>query len=479
MTLHWYFLFLVFLTSCYNTEAGTFSVDYTNHQFLKDGKPFRYISGSIHYMRVHPDQWNDRLQRIRALGLNAVQVYVPWNMQETFQGNYINAVQNYYNVLLDVVKPLLYKNGGPILMVQVENEYGYGPCDHKYTAFLRDLIWSKLGNDTVLYTSPNVCSEYWVDWYTQWGVKAPGAANPSQVIDNINHMFIHWNASFNIYMIHGGTNFGFMAGADGNGGAPSTTSYDYGAAIAENGDITPVYLAIRSYIQNISGWEQPPLAIPSNNPASNYGQVPLKRVGTSLVSTLIQIQEACSQSTDPLTFESIDHPYGFVLYTATLSAGGKTLVTPNIKDYGYVFVNNNYQGLHNNVTLDNTLLQNWFQCGINLTKPSVDSLISGSFNEDIEDVLPEKATTAPGVYVGQFTASVLQDTFFDSTGWGKGVLFINGYNLGRYWPTVGPQIALYIPKPYIQQTNTVLLIELVGAQQNYANFVDHAMFKNI
>lgn len=77
--------------------------------------------------------------------------------------------------------------------------------------------------------------------------------------------------------------------------------------------------------------------------ASNYGQVPLKRIGTSLVSTLIQIQEACSQSTDPLTFESIDHPYGFVLYTATLSAGGKTLVTPNIKDYGYVFVNNNYQ----------------------------------------------------------------------------------------------------------------------------------------
>jgi beta-galactosidase len=126
--------------------------------------------------------------------------------------------------------------------------------------------FKKVFSLTINFLGPNVCSEYWVDWYTQWGVNAPGAANPNQVIDNINHMFTHWNASFNIYMIYGGTNFGFMAGADGGGGAPSTTSYDYGAAIAENGDITPVYLAIRSYIQNISGWEQPPLAIPSNNP---------------------------------------------------------------------------------------------------------------------------------------------------------------------------------------------------------------------
>ena len=67
-------------------NGGTFSVDYTNHQFLKDGQPFRYLSGSIHYMRVHPDLWNDRLQRIRALGFNAIQVYVPWNLHEATQG---------------------------------------------------------------------------------------------------------------------------------------------------------------------------------------------------------------------------------------------------------------------------------------------------------------------------------------------------------------------------------------------------------
>uniref|UniRef100_A0A914E944 Beta-galactosidase n=1 Tax=Acrobeloides nanus TaxID=290746 RepID=A0A914E944_9BILA len=90
--------------------------------------------------------------------------------------------------------------------------------------------------------------------------------------------------------------------------------------------------------------------------------------------------------------------------------------------------------------------------------------------------MPEKAQLQPGVYVGQFTASQLEDTFFDSTGWSKGQLFINGYNLGRYWPTAGPQISLYVPKPYIQQTNIVLLIELEGAQQNYVNFVNHAIY---
>ena len=68
------------------SEAGTFSVDYANHQFLKDGKPFRYISGSIHYFRIHPDLWNDRLQRVRALGFNAVQVYVAWNLHEPIEG---------------------------------------------------------------------------------------------------------------------------------------------------------------------------------------------------------------------------------------------------------------------------------------------------------------------------------------------------------------------------------------------------------
>uniref|UniRef100_A0A914E9K0 Glycoside hydrolase 35 catalytic domain-containing protein n=1 Tax=Acrobeloides nanus TaxID=290746 RepID=A0A914E9K0_9BILA len=105
---------------------------------------------------------------------------------------------------------------------------------------------------------PAVCTEYWVTWFTDWWVKKP-VQNVPGVIDNIAHMY-SLNASFNIYMTHGGTNFDFMNGPD------VTTSYDYGAAIAENGDITPMYTAIRSFIQNLTDWENPPLDVPANNP---------------------------------------------------------------------------------------------------------------------------------------------------------------------------------------------------------------------
>ena len=101
-----------------------------------------------------------------------------------------------------------------------------------------------------------------------------------------------------------------------------------------------------------------------------------------------------------------------------------------------------FQGLHTNVTLDGVVLQNWYACGINLTKAAIDQLASSIINDNKGAILPEKAASTPGVFVGQFVASTLQDTFFDSTGWGKGQLFVNGYNLGRYWPTFGPQVTI-------------------------------------
>lgn len=85
MNFSWYFL-AILLLYLVESDAGTFSVDYQNQQFLKGGKPFRYISGSIHYFRVHPGLWNDRLKRVRAAGLNAIQTYIPWNLHEPFEG---------------------------------------------------------------------------------------------------------------------------------------------------------------------------------------------------------------------------------------------------------------------------------------------------------------------------------------------------------------------------------------------------------
>uniref|UniRef100_A0A914DAJ3 Beta-galactosidase n=1 Tax=Acrobeloides nanus TaxID=290746 RepID=A0A914DAJ3_9BILA len=136
-------------------------------------------------------------------------------------------------------------------------------------------------------------------------------------------------------------------------------------------------------------------------------------------------------------------------------------------------------GLHNETIVDGVdiTLNNWFACGINLTKASIDQLAQRAIKENQQERnFPEKAVGLPGVFVGQFAANTLTDTFFDSRGWGKGQLFVNGYNIGRYWPTAGPQMTLYVPKPFLQQMNTVLLIELTGAQQNFITFIDHAVW---
>ncbi|KAL6743351.1 hypothetical protein Aduo_016397 [Ancylostoma duodenale] len=195
----------------FGTESS-FAVDYPNDQFLLDGQPFRYISGSIHYFRIHPSQWKDRLERVRALGFNAIQYYIPWNFHEVYEGEYDfsdwrnftefsriaydlgmytlirvgpficgewengglpwwllkkniskmrtserrfkEEVAKWYSVLLPIVKPMLRQKNGPVLMVQFENEYGsYHACDRGYTTWLRDLFKSYLGDNAVLYTT--------------------------------------------------------------------------------------------------------------------------------------------------------------------------------------------------------------------------------------------------------------------------------------------------------------------------------------
>lgn len=108
------------------------------------------------------------------------------------------------------------------------------------------------------------------------------------------------------------------------------------------------------------------------------------------------------------------------------------------------------QGLHENTTLNGNPLKNWHQCGINLTPESIDSLTPRFSLEKIPDNLESKAVSQPGVYVGYFDAVALQDTYLDTTEWGKGQLFVNGFNLGRYWPKAGPQVKKQVTNQGIQ-----------------------------
>ncbi|VDL83671.1 unnamed protein product [Nippostrongylus brasiliensis] len=575
-------------------DSPSFSIDFDNDRFLLDGKPFRYIAGSIHYFRIHPTQWRDRLQRVRALGFNAIQYYIPWNFHEIYEGQYdfsggrnftefsriaselgmyslvrlgpyvcgewengglpwwlLNkditmmrtseknfkaVVQKWFSVLLPIIKPLLRQNGGPVLMVQIENEYGsYMACDRMYTAWLRDVVRNALGNDTVLYTTdgnsasyvkcgsvpdtlptvdfgptsekninisfavqrkffpngrgPLVNSEFYPGWLVLWGQTTASIPSTENIVKSAQYMY-SLGANINFYMIHGGTNFGFWNGAEIT--APCITSYDYFAPISEAGDVTPKYLAIRSWVKSIPDWSTPPLDVPKNNPKTAYGEVRLVPTGDF---SDVPHNSDCIVSKTPKTFEKLGQPFGFVLYARNLETCGKSLEVKELKDFGYVYMNgkhlgtfehlfngksvktveldgctpgdvlyilvenqgrqtyetiNDYKGILSDVKLDGKVLNNWVQCKVEIADDYVDVSTA-----DMQE--PGKF----GSYHGVFHVDVPTDTFLNTTGWGKGVALVNGHNLGRYWARVGPQYTLYVPAPFLKAgENSLVILEL-------------------
>ncbi|KAH7719945.1 Protein T19B10.3 [Aphelenchoides avenae] len=637
--MHWLLVFSTTLLAylCLSDAKRTFEIDYDNDQFLKDGKPYRYISGEIHYFRIHPSLWNDRLKRYRAAGLNAVQVYVPWNFHEptpgmynfanernltefvllaqkneldvllrigpyicaewenggfpwwlnhlpqvklrTSDNAYISAVRRYLNTLLQVIDPLTYKNGGPVIMLQIENEYGsVGICDKPYLRFLRDEVRAKLGNDTVLYTTdgiddgmvecgsvegvyptidfgthinvtnafaaqrkiapkgPLVNSEFYPGWFMQWGGSVP-YKSPDAMMDSIREMYAH-NASFSIYMFHGGTNFGFWNGAQqwGNHGAwggtkaTMTTNYDYSAPITEAGQIREHFLEVRKFIKSIPNWVNPPLSVPKN-----HSSFSVTGLGTTLVGDLLEVFNGtispygCRSSEFPLRFEDILQAYGYAIYWTYLPSSGRNvnLSIPEIHDAAFIYVDGQYEGylqrlfntsltltnvakgqklslivenqgrvnypiypatkdykgILSNVTVDGQQLTEWTQCGVNLDvfEDVVEQRLRKLSKRKKDKSTPRHdRRNSPGVWVAKFefdAPDTFNHSFWDSTGWGKGQFILNGFNLGRYWPSRGPQATLYAPGATFQKENTAIAIELLGCERCDAlNFVKEPIY---
>uniref|UniRef100_A0A183FJL0 Beta-galactosidase n=1 Tax=Heligmosomoides polygyrus TaxID=6339 RepID=A0A183FJL0_HELPZ len=537
---------------CACSGSPSFSVDYEHDQFLLDGKPFRYISGSIHYFRIHPSQWKDRLQRVRALGFNAIQYYIPWNFHEIYEGQYdfsggrnftefsriaselgmysllrlgpyvcgewengglpwwlLNknismmrtseqgfktAVKKWFSVLLPLVQPLLRKNGGPVLMVQVENEYGsYKACDRNYTTWLRDEAKTYFGDDTVIYTTdgnamsllkcgsipdtlttvdfgpttdqkvnasfelqrkffpnghgPLVNSEFYPGWLVLWGEKTASVPSPDDIVRSAKHMY-SLGANINFYMIHGGTNFGFWNGAETN--APVITSYDYFAPISEAGDVTPKYLAIRAWIKSLLDWKTPPLDIRiTTEDLGRRPSVPFRCFRWTIFPyLLIGGPGTFVHSYNGKSKKSVDlsgcSP-GNILTILVENQGRQTFETIN-----------DYKGILSEVEMDKSELINWMQC--------------------IEDLIYVKLLWADariqwtssgkyGVYRGVFHVDVPTDTFLNTSAWGKGVAIVNGNNLGRYWASEGPQYTLYVPAAFLRSgDNELVVLELEGTK---------------
>ncbi|KAL9890166.1 ectoderm-expressed 3 isoform 1-T2 [Glossina fuscipes fuscipes] len=602
----------------------TFAVDWENDCFLKDGKPFRFIAGSFHYFRAHPDTWQRKLRTIRAAGLNAVTTYVEWSLHNPKDGvyiwqgianlerfielakeedllvilrpgpyicaerdfggfpywlltkypniqlrvanvDYMSEIRTWYRRLMPKVSPYLYANGGPIIMVQVENEYGSYACDKNYRLWLHEETLTYVEDKAVLFTNdgvnglscghidgvlstldfgatrnikelwkelrriqpkgPLVNAEFYPGWLTHWGEDM--ARTPISPIKDTFEAMLSSNASVNFYMFYGGTNFGFTAGA--NNGGPGRyqadiTSYDYDAPMTEAGDPTSKYFALRDIIARYLPLPDIPVPVPL--PKKHYGTVQLLRC-CSLFSKAGRhhLSKGVVMADKPLTFEALNQYSGLVLYETflpLLKRDPSVLHVPGLRDRAYIYVDDNFigilaretpiydlpitksagrklqilvenqgrinygymmdfKGLTNNVTLDKKVLRNW-----NMTKFPLESYddianlikIDGpKWNDISESNNNGMLNKGPALYYGNLNINGEigpEDTYLDVSGWSKGLAFINGENIGRYWPLVGPQITLYIPKEVLRiGTNKIVLIEYQRASQtNEVTFTD-------
>ncbi|XP_014662110.1 PREDICTED: beta-galactosidase-like isoform X2 [Priapulus caudatus] len=427
----------------------SFTIDYDNDTFLKDRKPFHYMAGALHYYRVPRIYWKDRMERMQAMGLNALQTYISWNMHEPqteqyrFEGEndfesflwlahehgfvvilrpgpYIDAerdmgglpywllsvnasmalrtsdpqylyyVDRWFDVLMPKIKPLLYSNGGPVVMVQVENEYGsYYACDDSYMNHLHVKLKTHLGNDVVYFTTdgaspyylkcgkqpgiyatvdfgalpmndtmerleevfsskikyeprgPLVNSEFYPGWIDHWG--EPHATVPAQLVARTMYEMLAIRACFTVYVICGGTSFGFYNGAnydeEKKAFEPSPTSYDFDAPITEGGDFTMKYFLLRSVIQQYIDFNLP--AVPPPMPKFPYGAVSMKLIG-SIYDVLDDLcKDGSNKSLYPQSFEQLGQDYGFVLYRTKVPAFDSfpiLLDLTHVRDRAYILV---------------------------------------------------------------------------------------------------------------------------------------------
>lgn len=442
---------------------------------------------------------------------------------------YVAAADRYIARLAEVVRPLLVTRGGPVLMVQIENEYGSYGNDRRYLAHLKD-VWLKQGIDVPFYSAdgptaymleaghvdggaigldsgsdekhwdlarsmfpglPIFSSETYPGWLTHWGEKwaTPSVEELRKEVD----FLLGAKKSFNFYVVHGGTNFGFTAGANsgGKGYEPDVTSYDYDAPIDEQGRATPKYTMLRAQIGAAlpagESLAPVPAAVQSADVPS-FAMTPFASLWNHLPAPIAAVH--------PRPFEFYGQNQGLMLYRTTLVGrkSGKLVVT-DLHDYATVFVDGEFVG-----TIDRRLGEK----SLDLPKPKsatpvLDILVEGAghinFAQEMIDrkgvtdrvtlsgmtlmnwqVFPLPlddrwvgaltADTAPGTraglfYRGAFSLDKPVDTFIDMTGYRKGVVWVNGHNLGRYWD-IGPQTRLYAPAPFLKAgRNEVLVLDLL------------------
>ena len=577
----------------------------SGNQFLLDGKPFRILSGAMHYFRVVPEYWRDRLGKMKAFGLNTVETYCAWNLHEPRRGEFrfegmldvvkftqiaaevglkvivrpgpyicsewdfgglpswllkdpamqvrcayppfLEAVDGYFEALLPRLAPLQSTHGGPIIAMQVENEYGSYGNDQNYLRYLVDGMRCR-GIDSFLFTSdgprdgclqggtlpdifktvnfafnagtalaklreyqpegPLMVMEFWSGWFDHWGeqhhISADSSDSIQRSVDTLDEL-LSLGASVNFYMFHGGTNFGFMNGAnlETTGYQADVTSYDYACVLDEAGDPAPRYTAYREILRKYV--ELPTGSNPEPSVKAAYGWVEMTE-SCGLWEALEAISRA-QKSLTPLPMEMVDQDYGFILYRTRI--GGPRpegqLRARDLHDRALVFLDGKFH-----TTLDRETEQESTDIEIPASGLRIDLLVENmgrvNFGPGLHDrkgildgvtfadqfqfgwenyplpmqnlnklrftPLVEAHQACPTFYRAQFQVDKAAHTFLALPGWTKGVVWLNGFNLGRYWDR-GPQQTLYIPGPLLKSgENELIVFELHGRQRARVEFRD-------
>lgn len=560
-------------------SASTFTIGPSD--FLLNGKRFQIKAGEMHPSRVPHEYWADRLRMIHAMGLNTVSIYTFWNIHEPREGHFdfsgdadmaqfvrlaqkeglwvilrpgpyvcaewefggypawllkeremkvrsqdprfLAAAAQYLRKLGEQLAPLQITHGGPIIMVQTENEYGSFGSDHVYMQKMLDMERAA-GFDVPFFTAdgggnmmasghlpdalpglnggngknimkeigkyrpngPWFVPEDYPGWLDHWG--EPHAHTGIDGLVRETEWKLTNNVSFCFYMIYGGTNFGFMNGANYGGKfQPQPTSYDYDAPIDEMGRPTAKYFALRKVLaQHLAPGETLP-EVPTLRPTIEIPKI--KITGTS---NLLANPGQPVKSETPLSFEDLDQSYGYVLYRTRISGPVEaTLKINQLRDYAVVCIDGKRVA-----TLDRRYKQEAVPLKISGPSAQLDILVEngGRINYGSQmvsnrkgilgavmlgdqelsgwemfklpfDRAPKRAdagtasAVAPFVAHGTFELRQVGDTFLDLSGWGKGIVLVNGHNLGRYW-YIGPQQTLYCPGVWLKKgKNEIVLFE--------------------
>ncbi|MDP5043607.1 MAG: beta-galactosidase, partial [Leeuwenhoekiella sp.] len=336
---------------------------------------------------------------------------------------------------------------------------------------------------------PYMVAEFYPGWLDHWA--EPFVTIDAESIARQTEIYLKNGINFNFYMAHGGTNFGFTSGANYNEEhdiQPDITSYDYDAPISEAGHVTPKYLAIRKLMQHYASYDIP--NIPAQIPVIDISEIKLSRTADAL--SFIK-KQAPVTSDNPMTFEELGQGYGYVLYKKRFTQPiNGTLKIPGLRDFAVVYVNGKKVGTLNRVfnsyempikipfngsleiLVENLGRINYGAAIVNNLKGIIEPItindyeITGNWEMykapfDSEPNVQENqevATGLPVIYSGDFNLDVIGDTFLDVSKLGKGIVFINGHNLGRFWE-VGPQQTLYVPGCWLKNKNTITVFEQI------------------